>query len=80
MTQTECILAHLQSGHCLTPLDALRQFGCMRLAARIDDLRKAGHPIEMDWGTDGEKRFAIYSLAPRKPAMQCAEDGQGMLL
>ncbi len=80
MTQTEQILAHLQSGKSLTPLDALRDFGCLRLAARIYDLIEDGHDIITTMQTDGLKRWACYSLIPRKPAMQCAEDGQRMLL
>jgi len=39
------IRRHLQSGNSLTPLDALYQFGCFRLGARIYDLRKAGLKI-----------------------------------
>jgi len=48
MTQNEMILEHLQEGHSLTPRDALEKFGVMRLAARINDLRAAGHPIRTD--------------------------------
>lgn len=44
MTQTDQILAALQRGP-ITALDALRDFGCFRLAARINDLRRAGHQI-----------------------------------
>lgn len=32
----------LKSGKALTALDALRKFGCLRLAARIADLRDEG--------------------------------------
>jgi len=45
MTQNDMILAHLKSGRDLTPLDALRDYGCFRLAARIGELREAGHKI-----------------------------------
>lgn len=79
MTQTESILAHLQSGESLTPLDALNLFGCFRLAARIKELRDEGHAIDMTLEDDGGgKHYARYSLA-RKPQMACAADGQGML-
>ena len=44
--QTDAILAHLQEGKSLTSLQALRLFGCNRLAARIRDLKDAGHPFE----------------------------------
>ncbi len=45
MSQKEDILRCLNGGFKLTPLDALKLFGCMRLAARINDLRKDGHEI-----------------------------------
>lgn len=45
--QTQCqeILAAMETGRELTQLDALRDFGVMRLASRISDLRSQGHPI-----------------------------------
>lgn len=46
----------------LTPLDALRRFGCWRLGARIYNLRSMGHRIETEWETDGHKRWARYVL------------------
>ena len=45
MTQRAAILEALRQGSRLTPLDALRRFGCMRLAARIWELRAEGYPI-----------------------------------
>jgi hypothetical protein len=45
MTQNQWILDSLKRGP-LTPIDALNGCGCFRLAARIKDLREAGHPIE----------------------------------
>lgn len=45
MSQTEQILKHLKSGNPITPLDALREYGCFRLGARIWDLKKDGHNI-----------------------------------
>lgn len=47
MNQEDAILKHLQQGNTLTPLDALRLFGCLRLGARIWDLRQKGHNVEM---------------------------------
>lgn len=61
-TQTTTILRALREGRKLSPLEALREFGCMRLGARIWDLKQAGYPIERSWGTDGEKRWAEYRL------------------
>ena len=39
------VLKYLQDVGTITPLDALREFGIMRLAARIWELRKLGHNI-----------------------------------
>lgn len=46
MTQTDRILRHLREHGSITPLEALREFGCMRLGARIYDLKRAGYDIE----------------------------------
>jgi hypothetical protein len=76
MTQTETILAHLQAGESITPIDALRDYGCFRLAARIKDLRDAGHDVDMVLEGDGEKKWARYSLRRPVPAFV---GGQGLL-
>lgn len=44
-TQCNMIAAYLESGHTITSLEALRYFGCMRLASRICDLRDRGMNI-----------------------------------
>lgn len=68
MTQTQWILDALQRGP-LTPLDALNGCGCFRLAARIGDLRQAGHPIETTHLTlPNGKTIAQYHLKERKAA------------
>ena len=66
MSQTEQIRAHLQQGYSITPLEALDRFGCMRLGARIKELRDAGMPIEKDMDPDPRtgKRYARYRYAP----------------
>ncbi len=45
MKQTESILQYMRTYGAITPLEALKECGCMRLAARIADLKKAGHNI-----------------------------------
>lgn len=45
MTQKANILAHLQAGKSITPLQALKQFGCFRLADIVYKLRGDGHQI-----------------------------------
>lgn len=44
-TQCQEILAWLEQGKPLTQMMAIDKFGCMRLGARIHDLRNAGHNI-----------------------------------
>lgn len=67
-TQCGAILAALKAGRTLSPMEALREFGCFRLGARIWDLKQQGYPIERSWGTDGEKRWAEYRLVPKIPS------------
>ena len=61
--QSAQILSALKGGRSLTALDALKEFGVFRLAARINVLRQLGHSISstMIYGDDG-KRFACYAL------------------
>ena len=61
-TQCEQILQHLKNRGGLTPIDALNEYGCFRLAARIKDLRDQGHNIDRINLTQGEKTFAKYVL------------------
>lgn len=44
-SQSKAILTYLKSGKRLTALEAIPRFECMRLAARIHELREF-HPIE----------------------------------
>ena len=46
MSQESEILRRLESGVTITPLDVLREFGCFRLAARIEEIRKIRKDIE----------------------------------
>jgi hypothetical protein len=62
MTQNDAIKQHLLSGKPITPLDALQKYGCFRLAARIDDLRKAGLDIETLTEKRNGKQYASYVL------------------
>ena len=58
MSQSDAILEHLKAGNSITPVDALRDFGCFRLAARIDDLRQRGHDIETVTEKRNGKKYA----------------------
>lgn len=56
------ILEHLEEGHELTPLDALKKFRSMRLGARIHSLRRKGHRITTTLVARNGKRVASYRL------------------
>ena len=45
MKQTNRILEYMRRNKGITALEAYREFGCLRLSARIFDLRKEGHLI-----------------------------------
>jgi hypothetical protein len=62
LTQANEILIHLQQHGAITPIEALRKFGCFRLGARIYDLRKQGHDIETEYVTRNDKTFARYTM------------------
>ena len=62
MSQSDQILNHLKSGKSITPLEALHLYGCFRLGARINDLRKDGYPIETEIIHENGKHFASYFL------------------
>ena len=66
MTQTDAIREFLLAGKSLTPIDALEQFGCFRLAARIDELRKAGLDIETIKERRNGKSYARYQLRDKQ--------------
>lgn len=61
-THMKLILEHLKEGKSITPLDALKMFGCLRLSGRIFDLRKAGYNINTEIVYNGKKKYAEYTL------------------
>lgn len=62
MSQTDAILSALKRGRKLTPYNALNQFRCFRLAARVRDLRERGHDIGSKIIEVGDKRVSLYWL------------------
>ena len=58
MSQKESILRHLKRYGRISPIDALKMYGCFRLAARVAELRRDGWPIE----TDTSQGHAIYFM------------------
>tara|TARA_R110000796_G_scaffold150593_1_gene267299 strand:- start:142 stop:357 length:216 start_codon:yes stop_codon:yes gene_type:complete len=66
-SQKENIRTALKGGHRITPFDALQWFGCARLAARIQELRREGMDIVTEMkhnraSAEGKKSFACYSM------------------
>lgn len=45
MTQIQRILNYLEAGNTITTLNAFNELGITRLAARIHELKRQGHPI-----------------------------------
>ena len=63
MSQTRQIKAYLLKGNKITPIKALKLFGCFRLGARIHDLRKEGLLIETRIDSSRGKNFAEYFIS-----------------
>jgi cephalosporin-C deacetylase-like acetyl esterase len=62
-SQNNAILRYMQQGKELTALEALKLFNCMRLAARINDIKEMGIDIADRWITrDDGKRFKAYRV------------------
>lgn len=61
-SQTNRILEALLKGDPISPMNALRRFGCFRLSARIQNLRDAGHKISTNMVRIGGKTVGVYSM------------------
>lgn len=65
MNQTDQILAVLKERGAISPMTALKEIGCMRLAARISELR-TDHKIETEMVESESRgrtvRHAVYRL------------------
>lgn len=67
LTQCDKILQYIEENGSITPLDALKEFGCMRLASRMCDIKKMGYPVKKEMETaknrNGEPvHYARYSI------------------
>jgi len=51
MTQREMILHYMRENGAITAWEAMREFGCMRLGARILELKQQGIPIITEFET-----------------------------
>lgn len=67
MTQCEKILRHMEDYGSISSLEAVNEYGIMRLASRISDLKRMGVPISKET-VKGKNRYgettsyARYSL------------------
>jgi len=71
LTQKDKIIAYIKKYGSITPLDALREFSCMRLATRIFELKEDGYDIvtkiEKSKNKSGEPvHYARYYLQEDK--------------
>lgn len=67
LTQCERIMRYIEETGSITQIDALREFGCMRLASRISDLKRQGVPVKRTMETAKNRygepvSYARYSL------------------
>lgn len=61
-SQCSLILDHLHVYGSITPMVALQQYQCMRLGARILELKNRGHNIQSSIVKDNGKQYAEYRL------------------
>jgi hypothetical protein len=62
VSQNAQVLAHLQGGKTLTPLEAFSLYGTLALHSRIAQLRSEGHQIECRMVTRDGKRWGEYRI------------------
>lgn len=74
MTQCERILRHLEDFGSIDPMVAIKEYGCMRLASRIADLKGQGYDIVSE-RTKGKNRYSeqtsycTYRLVKKEQAV-----------
>lgn len=63
MTQTEKIIEYIQENGSITPLDALKEIGCVRLASRMCDIKKMGYAVnkKMETATNRNGERVMYA-------------------
>lgn len=62
LNQKTLVLRHLREKGKISQLQALREYGCMRLAAVIHRLRRDGHKIVTGMRYQGDSQYAVYRL------------------
>ena len=63
LNQCDKILAYIKEHGSITPLDAQREFGCMRLASRMSDLKARGYNVTSKMETAKNKNGEPVSYA-----------------
>ena len=71
MTQCERVLRHLEDFGSITSLEAMSEYGIMRLASRISDLKGQGYVINSERVTgknryDETTSYSVYRLAHKE--------------
>ena len=67
ITQTEKILRHIAEYGSITPVEALQEYGCMRLASRMCEITRAGYSVCRTMETSRNRygdpvRYARYTI------------------
>lgn len=70
MIQTEKIIRHIEEHGSITPLEALQEYGIMRLASRMCDIKRAGYIVHKTTETAKNRygepvRYARYTIQER---------------
>ena len=55
-TQTDRIIRHIQDYGSITPVEAMQEYGIMRLASRMCDIKRAGYNVRREMVT-GRNRY-----------------------
>lgn len=71
MTQCERILRHLKDYGSITSMTAITEYGILRLASRINDLKRKGYPIISETKTgknryDESTHYKVYKLVEKE--------------
>lgn len=71
LTQCDRILRHLKDYGRITSLEAMNEYGIMRLASRINDLRNQGIDIVTEMETSKNRygettHYCVYKLAEQE--------------
>lgn len=71
LTQNQMILMHLQDYGSITSIEAMQEYGIMRLASRINDLKREGYNIVSETMKSKNRfgetvHYSVYRLKEEK--------------